>query len=79
MTEHQTPRRHTLGRMLVLVLLAVLSAGAATVWAWNAVAVELFAAPAIRLRHVLAVQAAIATTVVAASMLMLAVRRRTIV
>jgi hypothetical protein len=63
--------------MLILGLLAVLSAGVATVWAWNAVAVELFAAPAVRFRHVLAVQTAIATTVIAASVLVNAVRRRT--
>ena len=46
--------------IMTIVLLTVLVSGALMLWAWNTIAVELFQAPEIRFKHVLAFQAAVA-------------------
>lgn len=60
MTDRKEKRPHRWGHATVMILLAVLLSGALMLWAWNTIAVELFQAPAIRFKHALAFQAAIA-------------------
>lgn len=60
MTDRKENRPHRWGHATVMILLAVLLSGALMLWAWNTIAVELFQAPVIRFKHVLAFQASIA-------------------
>lgn len=53
----QTHRRW--GHAALAITLTVLMAGAFLLWAWNSIAIELFGAPAIGFKHVIALQAAI--------------------
>lgn len=48
------------GHPTLVIVLTVFIAGACLLWAWNAIAIELFGAPAIGFKHVVAFQAAIA-------------------
>jgi hypothetical protein len=54
-TEH--PRRW--GHAALIVLATLLVAGVMMMWAWNTLAVDLFQAPDIRFKHVLAFEFAI--------------------
>ena len=58
---HESHRRW--GHAALKIALTVLVAGACMLWAWNAIAIELFGAPAIGFKHVVALQAAIAGVV----------------
>lgn len=59
------------GRVPFIVLLSAIGGGVLLLWAWNTIAVELFQAPSIRFKHVLAFQAGLA----ALTMVPLAIRR----
>jgi hypothetical protein len=59
MTDRSYPLRRW-GRAALMASLFLLVSGALLLWAWNAVAIELFDAPAIRFKHALAFQAAFA-------------------
>lgn len=54
----RSPRRT--GAILLAALAALAAGGVALLWAWNTVAVELFAAPAIGFRHAFAAELAVA-------------------
>ncbi len=55
----QLPHRRR-GHAALVITLGFLVAGAFVLWAWNSIAIELFGAPAIGFKHVVALQAAIA-------------------
>ena len=60
MTDRKQKRPHRWGHATLIILATVLVAGIAMLWAWNTLAVDLFQAPAIGFKHVLAFQFAIA-------------------
>lgn len=47
------------GHAILMAALFFLVSGALLLWAWNTIAIELLQAPAIRFKHVLALQAAV--------------------
>ncbi|MSO89253.1 MAG: hypothetical protein EXQ89_04695 [Rhodospirillaceae bacterium] len=48
------------GRVAFIALLSAIGGGMLLLWAWNTIAVELFQAPNIRFKHVLAFQMGLA-------------------
>lgn len=64
MTErhHGGARRHW-GHSALVIVLTIFVAGAFMLWGWNTLAIELFGAPKIGFKHVLAFQAAVAAMV----------------
>lgn len=48
------------GHAALVIVITVFIAGACMLWAWNSIAIELFGAPPIGFKHVVAFQVAIA-------------------
>jgi hypothetical protein len=60
MIDHATPHPRRWGHAALIVLATLLVGGVMLLWAWNTLAVDLFQAPEIRFKHVLAFEFAIA-------------------